>query len=96
MKRFGNLWSEIASRGNVEKAVCAALAHQRNNAQKREFLENREFYTDEICSKLQNGTFEFSPLYEFKVYEPKKELSTVLRCTTRLHTTQLWTFVNRT
>ncbi|MBR6266352.1 MAG: RNA-directed DNA polymerase [Bacteroidales bacterium] len=74
MKRFGNLWSEIASRENVEKAVCAALVHQRENAQKRKFLENREFYTDEICSKLQNGTFEFSPLYEFKVYEPKERI----------------------
>ena len=73
MKRFGNLWSEIASRENVEKAVCAALVHQRENAQKRKFLENREFYTDEICSKLQNGTFEFSPLYEFRCTSQKKE-----------------------
>ncbi len=74
MKRFGKLWQEISSKENIEKAVCAALAHQRDNAQKREFVAKREFYTNEIYEKLQSCTFEFSPLYEFNVFEPKERI----------------------
>lgn len=74
MKRYGNLWNEISSLENVERAVIVALKAQRNNSQKREFLKFRKKITEDITRQLQERTFEFHKLYEFRVYEPKERI----------------------
>ena len=74
MKRYGGLWERIMSAENIEASVTAALKNQRHNAQYRDFIANREKYTEEIRQRLTDGTFQFSPLYEFRVYEPKERI----------------------
>lgn len=74
MKRKGNLWKEISSAENVTKAVHTALKSQRNNAQKRAFVSDLQGNINRIQRQLADKTFEFSPLYEFRVYEPKERI----------------------
>lgn len=74
MKRKGNLWKEICSINNVTKSVHTALKSQRDNAQKRAFLFDLQGNISRIQRQLADKTFEFTPLYEFRVYEPKERI----------------------
>lgn len=74
MKRKGNLWQEICSIENVTKSVYTTLKAQRNNAQKRAFISDLQGNINRIQQQLADKTFEFSTLYEFRVYEPKERI----------------------
>jgi len=75
MKRYGgDLWNEITSIDNLERAANAAFRVQRDNAQKRYFAQHRDEQLREIQRQLLDGSFEFTPLHKFKVYEPKERI----------------------
>lgn len=75
MKRYGgDLWDRITSIDNLERAANAAFRVQRDNAQKRYFAQHRDEQLREIQRQLLDGSFEFTPLHKFRVYEPKERI----------------------
>lgn len=72
MKRYGNLWSKVCERSNIEDAADKALKGKPLTKDRREFIENRETLLDKLEISLISETYSFSPLYSFMVYEPKK------------------------
>lgn len=76
MKRYGMLWDAICDIDNINDAATKALKKKRGKLTraKRNFLKDRECLTKEIHQSLVNETYRFSPLYSFKVYEPKERI----------------------
>lgn len=72
MKRYGNLWTKVCERSNIEDAADKALKGKPLTKDRRRFIENRKILLDELENSLINETYAFSPLYSFMVYEPKK------------------------
>lgn len=72
MKRYGNLWSKVCERNNIEDAADKALKGKPLTKDRRRFIENRKALLDELENSLISETYAFSPLYSFMVYEPKK------------------------
>ncbi|MCQ2359936.1 MAG: RNA-directed DNA polymerase [Paludibacteraceae bacterium] len=72
MKRYGNLWSKVCERSNVEQAAELAVKGKRLTKARRLFLQDRQHCIDEIRKSLQDETYCFHPLHSFTVFEPKE------------------------
>lgn len=72
MKRYGNLWSKICERSNIELAAELAVKGKRLTKARKLFLQNKERCIDEIQASLLNETYRFSTLHSFTVFEPKE------------------------
>lgn len=72
MKRYGNLWSRICDRQNIEEAANNALKGKSITRERQYFIDNREVLLDELQEMLINETYRFSFLKYFKVFEPKE------------------------
>lgn len=72
MKRYGNLWSQVCDRANIEAAADSALKGKRPTKERERFKADREHLLDELQASLVNETYHFSFLKFFTVYEPKE------------------------
>lgn len=72
MKRYGNLWSRICDRENIEEAANNALKGKELTKERQFFIDNRERLLDELQQSLIDENYKFSFLKYFKVYEPKE------------------------
>ena len=74
MKRYGNLWSKVCDRTNIEQAADNALRGKRLSKEHRYFIDHRKQLLDELEQTLINETYHFNALKSFVVYEPKERV----------------------
>lgn len=72
MKRYGNLWSKICERSNIEDAARKALKGKPLTRDRRKLIENWDESIDKIQVSLNDQTYQFGELYSFLVHEPKE------------------------
>ena len=60
MKRYGNLWSRICDRENIEEAANNALKGKELTKERRFFIDNRERLLDELQQSLIDESYKFS------------------------------------
>lgn len=71
MKRAGQLWSQIASRKNIEDAAMKAIKGKHNKHIDM-FLSKKDELIDQIEVSLQKRDYRFGRFYSFVVHEPKR------------------------
>lgn len=72
MKRIGNIYKEICSFENLEKAYRKAIIGKRYKGQTMRFTANKENELDQIKRELEAMTYKQSPFHFRTIYEPKK------------------------
>ena len=74
MKRYGNLWQELASFGNLLRAAEEARRRKRTRPSVAAFEFRREPEIWRLHNELTRQTYQPGPYNTFHVYEPKKRL----------------------
>lgn len=72
MKRYGNLWSKICEKSNIEEAARKSLKGKPLTRDRRRLLDNWDVCIEEIRQSLIDETYQFGDLYSFVVHEPKE------------------------
>lgn len=74
MKRYGNLYDQIATFENIDKAAEIAIEGKGSRTEVQRFLADRDSLLHSLLEKFQNRTVQMSEMRSFVVYEPKKRV----------------------
>ena len=78
MKRYGNLWSRICDRENIEEAANNALKGKELTKERRFFIDNRERLLDELQQSLIDESYKFSFLSILRYMSQRRETYIIL------------------
>lgn len=78
MKRYGNLYSKIIDRENIEIAYNKAKKGKNWQTKVKRIAENKDYYLDKLQKNLIDKTFHTSKYKTKWIYEPKARLIYIL------------------
>lgn len=79
MKRYGNLWQQVCSYENIDKAIRLTFRGKRRYNEFKEIEKNLPYYREQLHEMLVNESYTYGEYTIKHIYEPKPRTALVAR-----------------
>ncbi len=79
MKRYGNLWQQVFSYENIDKAIRLTFRGKRRYNEFKEIEKNLPYYREQLHEMLVNESYTYGEYTVKHIYEPKPRTALVAR-----------------
>lgn len=79
MKRYGNLWQQVCTYENIDKAIRLTFRGKRRYNEFKEIEKNLPYYREQLHEMLVNESYTYGEYTIKHIYEPKPRTALVAR-----------------